>query len=333
MIVGISGFYIKSWIDDQLDPPGEPGEFVVVNVPQGATTNDIVRILDEEGIVANGTVFRYYLRYKDAPEFQAGEYTFQTNMAVWDAMEVLDGGARILQTFSVTIPEGFRLSEIENSLLSQLDLFDAQELRDAFTTVRKPAVFEDNILFSTEGFLFPDTYELDEDSAANEAALLERMVSRFDQVASDLDIVGGAERLGVTPYQVLVIASLIEEEAQAAIDRPKIARVIYNRLAVGEPLGIDATVVYALGGDRELSNADLQVDSPYNTRRYAGLPPTPIASPGRASLEAALNPEDGEWFYYVLTEENGPGTHTFAVTAEDFSAAVQICIERDLGCG
>ena len=333
VIVGISGFYIKSWIDDQLDPPGEPGEFVVVNVPQGATTNDIVRILDEEGIVANGTVFRYYLRYKDAPEFQAGEYTFQTNMAVWDAMEVLDGGARILQTFSVTIPEGFRLSEIENSLLSQLDLFDAQELRDAFTTVRKPAVFEDNILFSTEGFLFPDTYELDEDSAANEAALLERMVSRFDQVASDLDIVGGAERLGVTPYQVLVIASLIEEEAQAAIDRPKIARVIYNRLAVGEPLGIDATVVYALGGDRELSNADLQVDSPYNTRRYAGLPPTPIASPGRASLEAALNPEDGEWFYYVLTEENGPGTHTFAVTAEDFNAAVQICIERDLGCG
>ncbi len=332
-VVGVSAFYVKAWVDDQLDPPGEPGEFVLVNIPQGATTNDIVRILDEEGIVANGTVFRYYLRYKDAPEFQAGEYTFQTNMAVWDAMEILDGGARILETFTVTVPEGFRLSEIENSLLAQLDRFDAQELRDAFTSVRKPVIFEDQVLFSSEGYLFPDTYELDEDSAANEALLLERMVSQFDQVAAELDLVAGAERLGVSPYQLLVIASLIEEEASAAIDRPKIARVIYNRLAVGEPLGIDATVVYALGGDRELSNADLQVDSPYNTRRFAGLPPTPIASPGRASLEAALNPEDGDWFYYVLTEENGPGTHTFAVTAEEFGAAVEICIERDLGCG
>jgi uncharacterized YceG family protein len=333
VIVLVSGFYGKNWVDDQLDPPGEPGEFVLVEVPQGASTNDIVRILEEESVVANGTVFRYYLRYKDAPEFQAGEYTFQRNMAVWDVKTRLDAGARVLETFRVTIPEGLRVSEIQDRLLSEVSQFDPVELSDAFTTVRQPTVFANQVLFSAEGYLFPDTYELDEFSLDNEAALLERMVTRFDDVANQIDIVNGAARLGVSPYQVLIIASLIEEEARAPEDRAKIARVIYNRLAAGEPLGIDATVVYALGGDRELSASDLDVDSPYNTRRFAGLPPTPIAAPGRASLEAALNPEDGDWFYYVLTEENGPGTHTFAVTGADFQAAVQICIDKGLGCG
>ncbi len=333
VIVIIAGVYVKNWVDDQLDPPGEPGEAVVIDVPLGASTNDIVRILDEEGVIANGTVFRYYLRYKDAPEFQAGEYTFQSNMAVWDALEILEGGARILDTFVVTVPEGLRVSEIENSLISQLDRFDATELKDAFATVRRPEVFSDQVLFSTEGFLFPDTYELDENSLDDEAALLERMVTRFDQVATEVGLIEGAERLGLTPYQVLIIASLIEEEARADLDRAKISRVIHNRLEAGWNLGIDATVVYALGGDRELSASDLEVDSPYNTRIYPGLPPTPIAAPGQASLEAALNPEEGDWLYYVLTEENGPGTHTFAETEAEFNAAVQVCIERELGCG
>ncbi len=332
-IVAISGTYMKGWVDEQLDPPGEPGEFVVISVPQGASTNDIVRILGEENVIANGTVFRYYLRFKDAENFQAGEYTFQTNMAVWDVRTTLDQGARVLETFRVTIPEGLRISEIETSLLEQLSGFEGSELRDAFTTVPTPDVFAPGIIFSTEGFLFPDTYELDENGLTNEAALLARMASRFDDVATELDLVGGAAELGLTPYQVLIVASLIEEEAQTAEDRPKIARVIYNRLEVGEPLGIDATIVYALGGDRELSATDLAVDDPYNTRLYAGLPPSPIAAPGRASLEAALHPETGDWFFYVRTDENGPGSHTFAVTAEQFEAAVQICVARDLGCG
>lgn len=333
VIVLIAGLYVKNWVDDQLDPPGEPGEFVLVDVPQGASTNDIVRILDEEGVIANGTVFRYYLRYKDAPEFQAGEYTFQTNMAMWDVKTILDAGARVPETFTVTIPEGFTITEIQNALLGNLSQFDAAELQAALATLRQPTIFSDQILFSKEGYLFPDTYDINEDGLDNEAILLERMVTRFDDIAQSVGLEEGAQRLGLTPYQVLIVASLIEEEARAPEDRPKIARVIYNRLAVNEPLGIDATVVYALGGDRELSGSDLQVDSPYNTRRYAGLPPGPIASPGRASLEAALNPEDGDWFYYVLTEENGPGTHTFAVTADEFADAVQICVERDLGCG
>jgi UPF0755 protein len=131
----------------------------------------------------------------------------------------------------------------------------------------------------------------------------------------------------------LIIASLIEEEAKADEDRPKIARVIYNRIANDMPLGIDATVVYALGGDRQLSASDLEIDSPYNTRKFKGLPPTPIAAPGRKSIEAALAPVAGDWLFYALTEENGPGTHTFSVTLEEHNQAVAICVERNLGCG
>ena len=333
VVLLISGFYVKGWVDDQRDPPGEEGVELAIQIPQGATTNDIARILDEEGVIANGTVFRYYLRYKDAGDFQAGEYTFNTNMAVWDARAVLESGARTAETFFVTVPEGLRVTEIEASLLSQLPRFDATELSDALAAVRKPQVFEDNVLFSTEGFLFPDTYEIGEAGETNEAALLERKVTRFDQVAVEVDLASAQEKVGVSPYQALIVASLIEEEARADEDRAKIARVIYNRLEAGWTLGIDATVVYALGGDRELSASDLDVDSPYNTRKFTGLPPTPIAAPGKLSLEAALNPADGDWFYYVLTEENGPGTHTFAVTEEQFSRAVQVCIERDLGCG
>ena len=155
----------------------------------------------------------------------------------------------------------------------------------------------------------------------------------IDVVANEVQLADLSVALGLNPYQILIVASLIEEEAKTEGDRGKIARVIYNRLDLGMPLGIDATIVYALEGDRQLSQSDLEVDSPYNTRIYSGLPPSPIAAPGKLSLEAALNPEVGDWLYYVRTDEFGPGSHTFATTNQEFQQAVQICIERDLGCG
>ena len=159
------------------------------------------------------------------------------------------------------------------------------------------------------------------------------MTAQFDIVATETGLANPPIGLGVNPYEVLIVASLIEEEAALDEERAKIARVIYNRLDRSIPLGIDATIVYALGGDRELTLSDLAVDSPYNTRLVSGLPPTPISAPGRASIEAALQPAQGDWLYYVRTDESGVGSHTFTVTQEDFNEAVLICIERDLGCG
>ncbi len=339
-IIIIIGFltynFVRGWLDDQLDPPGEPGAELVIEIPQGATTDDIARILAENDVVANSTVFRYYLRFKNASDFQAGEYTFRVNSAVWDARESLERGPIevVEERFFVTIPEGLTLDEMADVLLQQVDSFDPVELDLAITTSQTPAIFGDDWLgFIREGIYFPETYDIAEDALEDEQSFLNRMVAQFDVVAIEVSLPERAAALGLTPYQVLIVASLIEEEAKTETDRGKIARVIYNRLELGMPLGIDATIVYALEGDRELSQTDLEVDSPYNTRIYTGLPPSPIAAPGKQSLDAALSPEPGDWLYYVRTDEFGPGSHTFATTNQEFQEAVQICIERDLGCG
>jgi len=328
--------FVRGWVDDQLDPPGEPGMELVIEIPQGATTDDIARILAENNIVANGTIFRYYLRFKNVPDFQAGIYTFQTNSSVWDVRNNLEAGPTeiVEDRFYVTIPEGLTLAEMKISLLDQLPSFDFAELSLAIAQSRNPeslgTEWQRNF---KEGIFFPETYDVDESSMSNEQGLLNRMVSQFDLIASETGLDNPPSELGVTPYQALIIASLIEEEAALEEERGKIARVIYNRLELNMPLGIDATIVYALGGDRELTLSDLTIDSPYNTRIVVGLPPTPISAPGRASIEAALNPIVGDWLFYVRTDDFGIGSHTFAVTEAEFNAAVQICVERDLGCG
>ena len=328
--------FVRGWVDDQLDPPGEPGMELVIEIPQGATTDDIARILAENNIVANGTVFRYYLRFKNVPDFQAGIYTFQTNSSVWDVRNNLEAGPTeiVEDRFYVTIPEGLTLAEMKISLLDQLPSFDSSELSLAIAQSRDPeslgTEWQRNF---KEGIFFPETYDVDESLMSNEQGLLNRMVSQFDLIASETGLDNPPSELGVTPYQALIIASLIEEEAALEEERGKIARVIYNRLEQNMPLGIDATIVYALGGDRELTLSDLTIDSPYNTRIVLGLPPTPISAPGRASIEAALNPIVGDWLFYVRTDDFGIGSHTFAVTEAEFNVAVQICVERDLGCG
>ena len=328
--------FVRGWVDDQLNPPGEPGMELVIEIPQGATTDDIARLLADNNIVANGTVFRYYLRFKSSSDFQAGIYTFQTDSSVWDVKNNLEAGPIEVteDRFYVTIPEGLTLVEMKESLLDQLPAFDPVELSLAIAQSSEPeslgTEWQRNY---KEGIFFPETYDVDESLMANEQSLLDRMVNQFDLVASETGLDNPPSELGVNPYQVLIIASLIEEEAALEEERGKIARVIYNRLQQNIPLGIDATIIYALGGDRELTLSDLTIDSPYNTRIVLGLPPTPISSPGQASIEAALNPTVGDWLFYVRTDDFGVGSHTFAVTETEFNAAVQICVERELGCG
>jgi UPF0755 protein len=184
-----------------------------------------------------------------------------------------------------------------------------------------------------EGLLFPATYQIDEKKERDTLDILRRMAdtteTKFeDAVAED----GRAEviaELGLTDYQVLIVASLIEEEARTQADRPKISRVIYNRLVNEWSLGIDATACYAAQKPcANLTQEDLDSSSPWNTRDPLNrrLPPTPIAAPGEASIRAALAPEEGAWMYYVLTEADG--SHTFAVTDEEFQAAKQLCVDR-----
>tara|TARA_B100000482_G_C12438445_1_gene231994 strand:+ start:40 stop:600 length:561 start_codon:yes stop_codon:yes gene_type:complete len=176
-----------------------------------------------------------------------------------------------------------------------------------------------------EGLLFPDTYFLGPDSTPED--LLAQMINRFDQILTTLGYAASPQTVGLTPYETVVLASLIEREARLESERAKISRVIHNRLAADWYLGIDATTIY-LTGDSNITFADLQIDSPYNTRLSKGLPPTPIGSPGMASLEAAMAPISGQWMYYVLADSEG--RHNFSVSDEEFQRDKAKCQERGL---
>jgi UPF0755 protein len=195
---------------------------------------------------------------------------------------------------------------------------DSGEVRSQFQPAEVPR---------PEGFLFPDTYRVEE--GQTEAQALALMTAQFDAVAGEIGLEARAAALGFTPYQIVTIASMIEEEAQLPDERPMVARVIYNRLAQEMRLDIDATTLYAVGKEgNTLTQSDLDSDSPYNTRKVAGLPPGPISAPGRAALEAALSPADGPWLYYVLADSDG--SHFFTDNEDDFNRQVEISTEKGL---
>ena len=315
LLLGGAFWWGYSWLERQLDPPGEPQGRFVVEIPSGAGINAIARILAAEGVVANATITRLW--WRDAEDLQAGRYFFAGNMSVDEALAVLEAGP-IPPTFeSITIPEGLWLSEIANRLLDSLPEFDPVELQMALTDGRIRSKYMPGGVTSLEGVLFPDTYQVDESGVSDERDLVERMVVQFDTVAAEIGYDEALERIGLTPYQLLIAASIVEEEASRSVDRPRVARVIYNRLNAGMKLEMDATVLYAIEQRKSsLTLTDLDTDSPYNTRKFPGLPPTPIAAPGRESLRAAMNPEPGPWLYFVLVERDG--TLFFTDDFDDF---------------
>ncbi len=350
---------------DIVDDEPEPVELIEFVIEEGEPTNTTAQKLASADVISNSTIFRYWLRcparFKgllDCEEeqkvsFQSGKYLLEENMGFQAAVDKLNEGSIPPEDIRVTIPEGLTLDQIIDRLLSENpkymrdDFFveidnervgsrfidDSMELRAATVGFRSPL----------EGLLFPSTYDVSEDNLSNEVSILRNMAFTMEQVFDrSLATAGGSlpeaaldERLNLSEYDILTIASLIEEEAKVDADRPKIARVIYNRLLKGWTLGIDASTRYAVNkppGEPLLVSEIEDDSSPYNTRAASrtGLPPTPIAAPGEASILAALMPEEGEWLYYVLTDEGGvPGAHTFAVTDGDFQAAKRIC--QDLG--
>ena len=348
LVVGYRLFL--GWVDDQMTPDAPAGDELEFTIVEGWSTNDVVASLGDAGVIDNPAMFRQWLRCPsairwliDCPadieySFQAGDYVLQEHLGFEAAVALLGEGPLPEEVIRVTVPEGLTLEQMVDRLLSEMPLFDEDELRAALFSDRlrwEYGTFEHRDR-AVEGLLFPDTYQLDEATVADELGLILRMHQQFLRVVEQLDLVGRAAEFGLSPYEVVVLASLIEEEALLDGDRPKISRVIHNRLASGWRLGVDASSRYAVGktAGEPMTTEDLSVVSLWNTRVVLGLPPTPIAAPGRASLEAALAPVPGSWMYYVRTDEGGiPGAHTFATTATEFQAARRICVDKDLGCG
>ena len=315
-----------TWVDRRVNPSGGPGAEVALTVPPGSTTQEIGELLAESEVITDDQVWRWYLRATGGGPFLAGDYTFRENSSMGDAVDVLEQGPALAAFDNVTIPEGLTLGEVVTEV-GESGVLDSGRFLEAVASGTVRSRFQPPEVSSLEGLLFPDTYRLEE--GEGEQVLLERMVTALDANATDLGYGDAMARTGRSPYEVLVIASLIEAEAKVDEDRAKISRVIYNRLAEQMSLGIDATVYYALGRrGGSLTQSDLEVDSPYNTRRNLGLPPTPIALPGRASLEAAIAPEPGPWLYYVLADASG--VHAFSEDYPQFLTDVAAAREKGL---
>ncbi|MGF7185387.1 UPF0755 protein [Desulfitispora alkaliphila] len=291
-----------------LSPVSPEGEEVHVEIPMGASTHKIAEILEGEKLIKDPVIFRLYSRFNGYDgNFKAGEYEFCKSMSVQEIAEKIVAGDVVIYQF--TIPEGLTLVQIAQRLHDK-EIVDKEHFLNATQEVAVP--FEAELLQGEkrlEGFLFPDTYTYTTNMGEEE--IVKMMLNRFNTVF-DEEMLSQMEEVGLSILDVVTIASLIEREAKVDQDRPKIAGVIFNRLRIGKALQIDATVQYALPEHKErLLYRDLEVDSPYNTYKYPGLPPSPIAAPGEKSIRAVLEPAEHDYLYYVLKPD---GSHYFSKT-------------------
>ena len=291
-----------------------PAQATRIVIQRGSSFGEIATLLAQNGVIGNALPFRLLAKATHADtDVHAGEYRFaphQTANAV--LTELRTGGAQVAQW--VTIPEGFTAAQIAQRM-ADAKISDAAALEATFMhdTIVAGATRTKNL----EGLLFPSTYLIPTDASPDAIA---RILTTQFQAELPKDAEAKARALHLTVPQVVTVASLIEREAKVDSERPLMAGVYYNRLRIGMPLEVDATIEYALPEHKTaLSFKDLAIDSPYNSYKFAGLPPTPIANPGKASLDAAFAPVKTEYLYYVY---KGDGHHAFAKTLAEHNANV-----------
>jgi len=288
-----------------------------VEIPTGDGSRAIARRLADAGVVPDSWTFRAAVRWLGRGQaLQAGEYRFADAASPLDVVERLARGD--VYTIGITFPEGLTIDEMA-AVFESRGLGTAQAFRDAARDVSAIAAL-DPAARDLEGYLFPETYPVSRHEDA--AALVGTMVERFKSVYAELTAAGAPTDL--TTRQVVTLASLVEKETARAEERPIVASVYRNRMAIGMGMQADPTVIYALRKrgkyDGNIRRVDLTIDSPYNTYRYRGLPPGPIAAPGRAALEAALAPSGAKYLYFVSRND---GSHVFAETLREHNDNVQ----------
>ncbi len=272
---------------------------VRVEVVRGDTLSSVADKLEAAGVIKSALVFKLEARAEgQSTEIQTGRYTFRPGQDSDEIMRKLTAGVAA-PTFALTIPEGLTLRETAETVAADTGVSAAAFEEAARRTDYGYAFLDGPKIKNTEGFLFPSKYELEEGTTAPQ--IVNRLLGQYLIETQSLDLAGAKERLGLTEYELVTVASLIEKESANAEERPLIASVIYNRINRGMPLQIDASIQYALKRPKEnLSLSDLEVDSPYNTYANEGLPPGPICSPSREALEAAMRPARTDHLYYVL---------------------------------
>ncbi len=304
----------------------------MIEIPPGTSTGGIGSILEKQGVITNATVFEFWVSRHKPGTLQAGKLTFRKNSSFPDVIKVLTKKPTVVKIATkVTIPEGFTLDQIVQRLARQLPDTSVADLDALLASGKITAPLLPPGQTSLEGLLYPATYDVTRGEPAQK--VLQEMSDTFQQVTGRIGLEPGAAALTplagrtITPYEAVIVASLIQSEAGSDGEMPKIATVIYNRLRLGIPLGIDATTQYE--ATKNGTRPDFESRSPYNTRRVPGIPPTPISAPGEPALQAAIHPADGPWTYYVL---QAPGQHFFTDSVAEFNQAVARCKANKLGC-
>lgn len=315
------------WVYRDLHTPNphtKQGQYV--EIPRGSSPINVINKLADQGIIKHKWPLTLYLKFAgEGSQIKAGEYDFPSPISPLGVLAKLrEGEQRLLR---LTVVEGWTRWDIAGAMyrIPELKLADSSAALQLMNNVSLISDL-DPVATNLEGYLFPDTYEFPPDTKPDE--LIAMMVKRFRKEWKP-DWAQRSNLLNLSPRSVVTTASLVETEAKLSEDRPLIASVIYNRLQKDMALAVDSTIIYAskLEGkwrnDGKVYKSDVERRSPYNTRLHAGLPPGPVASPGKSSLEAALNPAQTDYLYYVREPSRNDGKHNFYSNDSDFGAGVR----------
>lgn len=319
------GFWF--WLNRELNTPvTHSAAEKYIEIPRGTSTTETIARIKSSGVIGRDWPLLLYIRVRGlGPRLKAGEYRFPSPISPLSVLRKLEEGEQRLERF--TVIEGWTRWDIAAAMarVPQLKLSDQNE---ALALLNDPSLVADidPNADNLEGYLYPDTYNFPPDTTPRQMVSI--MVRRFRQVW-DNGMADAARSLNRSPREIVTIASLVETEAKLKEERPLAASVIYNRLKLDMPLGIDSTVIYASKlagkwrGDGKVYQSDLDRVSPYNTRKVRGLPPGPVASPSATSLEAALRPAQTDYLYYVREPSRNDGAHNFYANESDFARGVQ----------
>ena len=297
-------------------PVNEDTRNIVVKIEPGMTLKQVSVLLKNKNLIQNSAVFRAIaFLQKKQNQIMVGEYEISSSMVPMDILRRVTSGKTVLHP--ITIPEGYRITEIAD-LLASNGLVDKEEFI-RLTQDEEVIKFWDIPGDSLEGYLFPETYHFGKNTGTRK--IIDTMMKTFQDQVSPLNLDKRAKELNFTPHKVITLASIIEKETGKAEERPLISSVFHNRLKKNMRLQTDPTVIYAIKNfDGNIRKKDLSLDSPYNTYKYKGLPPGPIASPGLKAILAVLEPDNSDYLYFVSRQD---GSHQFSTTLDAHNNAVR----------
>lgn len=338
LVIGIVGLFGYNYVKGALKPlDPDATKAIAVEVPIGSSLSSISTLLEKKGVIKDARVFKYYAKFKNESQFQAGNYDLTQAMTFDELIESLKTGKVYRKpVFTMTIPEGLTIEQIgkvieKKTPYTQKEFMDlvtsdtfVQQMMANYPELVTDAVLADNIRYDLEGYLYPATYSYYEEKPSLEA-IVEEMIGAMNNVVKNYSDVLVEKQMSV--HQLLTFASLLEEEATAQTDRETIASVFYNRIGEGMPLQTDPTVLYALGDHKDrVLYEDLEVDNAYNTYKNKGLPPGPIAGAGKTSIEATLNPSQTDYFYFLADKE---GVNHFSKTYDEHLQKVEKYLRKE----